>query len=93
MAAVGVRELKARLSEHLARVKAGEAITVTDRGRPIARLVPVEPPAIPPRLAELLASGQVRWNGQPLPPLRPLPVAPGDKTMAQLIAEGREGRL
>jgi prevent-host-death family protein len=37
---VGVRELKSRLSEYLARVAGGEPIVVTDRGRPVARLVP-----------------------------------------------------
>ncbi len=36
---VGIRELKARLSEYLGRVSAGEVITVTDRGRPVARIV------------------------------------------------------
>jgi prevent-host-death family protein len=37
---VGIRELKAHLSEYVARAAAGEEIVVTDRGRPIARLVP-----------------------------------------------------
>lgn len=40
MIQVGVAELKARLSEYLARVADGEEIVVTDRGRPVARLVP-----------------------------------------------------
>ncbi|MGH3144697.1 MAG: type II toxin-antitoxin system prevent-host-death family antitoxin [Rubrobacter sp.] len=34
-------ELKARLSEYLLRVRAGEVVLVTDRGKPVARLVPV----------------------------------------------------
>lgn len=37
---VGVRELKSRLSEYLSRAARGEDIVVTDRGRPVARLVP-----------------------------------------------------
>jgi prevent-host-death family protein len=37
---VGVRELKAKLSEYVAAAAAGEDIVVTDRGRPVARLVP-----------------------------------------------------
>ncbi|MDZ7732701.1 MAG: type II toxin-antitoxin system prevent-host-death family antitoxin [Acidimicrobiia bacterium] len=37
---VGVRELKAQLSRHLGRVAEGDEIVVTDRGRPVARLVP-----------------------------------------------------
>ncbi len=38
---VGVRDLKNQLSAHLARVKRGEEIMVTEHGRPIARLCPV----------------------------------------------------
>lgn len=38
---VGVRELKARLSEYLGRAQRGEVITVTDRGRAKAVLGPV----------------------------------------------------
>ena len=41
MQSAGVAELKARLSEYLQRVKAGEEVLVTDRGKPGARLVPV----------------------------------------------------
>lgn len=37
---VGVRELKAKLSSYLQRAAAGELITVTDRGRPIAVIGP-----------------------------------------------------
>ncbi|MEZ5264254.1 MAG: type II toxin-antitoxin system prevent-host-death family antitoxin [Acidimicrobiales bacterium] len=37
---VAVRELKAKLSAYLARASAGEVLTVTDRGRPIAVLGP-----------------------------------------------------
>lgn len=39
---VGVRELKAKLSEYLGRAAAGEELVVTDRGRPVARLVPLD---------------------------------------------------
>jgi prevent-host-death family protein len=38
MKAVGVRELKARLSAYLRDVQAGEVVLVTDRGRVIAEL-------------------------------------------------------
>jgi len=37
---LGVRELRQNLSKHLARVKGGESITVTEHGRVVARLVP-----------------------------------------------------
>lgn len=35
-----MRELKARLSEYLAKARAGEVISVTSRGRRIAQIVP-----------------------------------------------------
>ena len=37
---VGVRELRQNLSKYLRRVEAGESLDVTERGRPVARLVP-----------------------------------------------------
>ena len=40
MAGVSVRELRNRTSEVIARVEAGEAITLTVRGRPVADIVP-----------------------------------------------------
>lgn len=39
---VGVRELKAKLSEYLRRAGEGESVVVTDRGRPVARIVPYD---------------------------------------------------
>lgn len=89
---VGVRELKARLSAYLARVKSGEVITVTERGRAVARLVPAERAdrtGMTPHIAALIASGQATWSGRRLRPLTPLPVAPGDKTIAEYVSEDR----
>jgi len=42
METVGVRDLKANLSRHLRRVRAGARLVVTDRGKPLATLAPVE---------------------------------------------------
>jgi len=41
MAEVGIRELRDHLSKYLEDVQAGEALVVTDRGRAIARVVPM----------------------------------------------------
>jgi len=57
-AVVGVRELKNRLSAHLDRVKRGEELMVTERGRPIARLIPVG--ADVERMTALVEAGIVR---------------------------------
>jgi len=62
MIAVGVRELKARLSEYLRRVRDGETVLVTDRGVVVAELGPPRRPAesrVPSRLEEMAAAGMV----------------------------------
>lgn len=42
MKGVRIADLKARLSEHLRKVRAGRTVTVLDRNTPIARIVPYE---------------------------------------------------
>jgi prevent-host-death family protein len=41
MRSVKIAELKDRLSEHLRAVEQGDEVIVTDRNRPIARIVPI----------------------------------------------------
>lgn len=55
---VGVRDLKNNLSRYLDRVREGEEVIVTDRGRPVARLSALDHAT--DRLAELVAAGVVR---------------------------------
>jgi prevent-host-death family protein len=43
METVGIRELKNRLGYYLRAIRQGRAFVVTDRGKPVARLVPVVP--------------------------------------------------
>ena len=57
MSSVGVRELRDGLSRFLAEVRAGRSITVTDHGRPVARIVPVDEPS---PLERLIAEGLVQ---------------------------------
>ena len=63
MVAVGIRELKNRLSDYLKRVKTGERLLVTERGRPVAVISP--PPVTPAdrRIEAMLREGVVRWGG------------------------------
>jgi prevent-host-death family protein len=52
---IGLRELNQNPSRAVARVRAGESLLVTDRGRPILRMVPeVESPGV---LSRLVAEG------------------------------------
>ena len=55
MERIGVRELRQYASRYLARVATGETFEVTDRGHPVARLVPV----MTDPWDELVASGRV----------------------------------
>lgn len=76
----GVRDAKARLSQLLADVQLGREWIITDRGKPIARLVPIvrERAPLEERLRRLEEIGLVERAAQrvlPLPP--PLPLAKG----------------
>jgi prevent-host-death family protein len=53
---VGVRELRDHLSRYLDRVRDGEEVVVTERGRPIARITPLSSTG---RLDRLIAEGVV----------------------------------
>lgn len=85
---VGVRELKASLSEHLRRVANGESIVVTDRGRAVARLVPAD---FSEGLVRLLRERRIHWSGRK-PDLSTLPTVklrgPG-KTLSDYVIEDR----
>lgn len=40
---VSIRDMKNRLSKYLKLVRAGEEVVITDRGKPVAQLTPIEP--------------------------------------------------
>jgi prevent-host-death family protein len=61
---IGVRELKDKLSATLARVRRGEAITVTDRNRPVAVIVPAAATEEADSVVRtLVKSGRLAWSG------------------------------
>jgi len=82
---VGVRELKNSLSAYLAKVKDGEEVVVTDRGTPVARLVPIDRST--DRLSQLIAAGLVTPPRRPKTEARP-PIE-ADGTVSDLIADQR----
>lgn len=86
MERVGIADLKAHLSQHLRRVRSGTALTVVDRGNPVATLVPftpgaerlvIRPPSDPAPLAEI-----------PLPP----PLAGASDIVDLLLLERQMNR-
>ena len=84
VATIGIRELRDGLSRHLADVRAGNEITVTDHGEPIARIVPYGKES---GLEALIRQGLVTL---PKGPRRPLPEPiKANGTVSDLIKEQR----
>ena len=83
---VGIKELRDGLSRYLDRVRNGGTITVTDHGRPIARIRPV---------GRLTNYEQMKLDGRITPAQRPKGQAPdpvelaGGGTVSEFIAEQR----
>jgi prevent-host-death family protein len=83
---VGVRELKNNTSQIIERVAAGETITVTRRGEPVATIVSA---GRSPGMTALIANGTVRpGNGSRHLPKQIKLHGPGP-TIAQYVSEGR----
>ncbi len=95
MKAVGIRELKNRLSEYVRLVRAGEHVTITDRGEVVAEMNPpgtnLQGEIRYPGLLELAKQGKVRLGAPNDPELYPpRPVRGRAGTAARLIDQGRE---
>lgn len=89
---VGSRDLKTRLGTYLRLVRQGVDFVVTDRGRPVARLGPVETAAVDTagRLAEMAATGQLsRATSGPLRPFRAVKVR-GATVSSTIVKERRD---
>lgn len=97
MKSAAVSKLKATLSEYLARVKAGEEVIVTERGKPIAKIVPLgrDQAAVPAHLLELARAGLVRLGSGKLPKgfwKMPRPADPHGAAVKALLEERESGR-
>jgi prevent-host-death family protein len=96
MKSVGIADLKASLSKHLSRVKAGEEIIITERGKPIARIQRLAGiGTFTPHMERLIAQGRVRPASRPIDVERFLagrPEDPKGAILAALLAEREEGR-
>jgi prevent-host-death family protein len=89
---VGARELRHDLRAILDRVWEGERFEVTDRGKPVARLIPVRGRETP--LERLIADGKLRPAKRPLHPLpQPLGLENPLMTSEEALALERAERL
>lgn len=97
MKSAKVSELKASLSRYLARVKRGEEVVVTERGRPIAKLVPIPPSddTEMARLRDMERRGLLTMGTGHLPPGfwdLPRPEDPEGLVLKALLEERESGR-
>lgn len=86
---VGIRELKTHLGMYLERVQAGATVIITDRGRPVGRIIPIGTP-LDARIQELAHAGLLAWSGRKLSPHTPVARARERKSVADLLLEDRE---
>lgn len=86
---IGIRELKAKLSECVRDVKMGATIVVTEHGRRVARFVP-ESGSLDERLDTLKNSGTILWSGRRLPRVKPAVRVRGRRSVADIVVENRE---
>ena len=88
MTEVGVRALKDQLSRFLERARGGERIVVTDRGKPIAMLSPLEENPDAQTAWNLVRRGVASWSGGKPTFSRELPRVKG-KSASDMILEDR----
>jgi len=88
MEQIGIREIKASMSHYIKRVKQGETLIITVRGRPVARLVPIEN-QMPSSINAMLDKGLAAWaGGKPLGARQHYPIEKGH-SIARIVEEDR----
>ena len=87
MGSVGVRALQQHASEVVRRAAAGEVVEITDRGRPVARLVPNTRTTLESLISAGLARpARSRLDQQP----PPLPASQDHPSLSELLNEARQ---
>lgn len=89
MVSVGIREFKNHMGQYLEKVREGEVVVITDRGKPIGRLVPETKSAVE-RLRELVDAGVLEWSGKKPVPYTPSARARPGSSAADLIIQERD---
>jgi prevent-host-death family protein len=88
---IGIRELRQHASVYVDLAEKGVVVDITNRGRLVARLVPVAEPESP--LERLVAAGVILPAEEPgnLLAIEPAPpVPPGQPTASEILARMRE---
>jgi prevent-host-death family protein len=88
METIGIRELKTHLSRHLKRVRTGVRLVVTEHGRSIATISPIDSSPSLDWARQLVAEGGAQWNGgKPVPVARP--VLTSGRSASAIVVEDR----
>jgi len=87
MARVGVRELKSNLRYYLSLAGKGQQVVVTNRGRDVALIIPVEEAETRSRLASMVREGAANWEGGK--PQTPRPLTARGKPASSIVIEER----
>ncbi len=87
---IGVRELKDNLSATLARVRRGETVTVTDRSRAVAVIVPAGATGDEDAVIRMLVqSGRLAWSGGKPTGLKKAPRVRGPSVSEAVVEDRR----
>ena len=89
---VDVKDLRMKLSEYLRRVKSGETIVITDGGKTIGKITPVQP-TLENRIKAFVDSGAADWNGKKYHPRSPSVRNNDSIQISDLIIENRNALL
>ncbi|HSY91411.1 MAG TPA: type II toxin-antitoxin system prevent-host-death family antitoxin [Candidatus Binatus sp.] len=95
MRTVNIADLKARLSAHIRRVRAGEEVLVCDRNKPVARIIPCGLEDYSEQEQRLIARGVLTPPVRRRRPSASWPKPAGnipDGVMDRIWEEEREGR-
>lgn len=85
---VGVKELRDHLSNYLDKVKAGEIVIVTDRGKAVASIIPIDQEEMAKEILPLIKRGLVTWSGGK-PRGNPNPPVIRGKPTSEIVLESR----
>jgi prevent-host-death family protein len=83
---VGIRDFRNELSRWLEVVKGGRDVVITDRGRPVARLIPATSSK---PLDRLIAMGLVRPPTSPKTPIDPSRRVPVKGSVSEIVSDQR----
>jgi prevent-host-death family protein len=88
METIGIRELKENLGHYMDRVRTGEKITITDRKKEIAVIIPLGKKDKEEKIYQLIQRGIASWQGGK-PKGLPARIVSKGKSVSDAVIEDR----